>query len=603
MLPTRLRQMVPRGIVAILLLLMAYEALDLGLRLRAWLWIETTPIRFTGDINNGLRQGLRVLGIARRMRDPAIERAAPVSFGQWYAGFVETYPRVAAQHEKDKRYGLDYTPLRLGVMSLWARHVDATFKRVRNYRDEMAAPLLRFNTGFELTAAVLMFFLVRLWVRRGQVRAGVRHEMTGDRSGEHEGALPLAARRFPHVACHLPWICGLLAALSVWFNPVVLLNAHAWPQWDVWLVPFFIGAMLAASLERWMMAGALLAIGCMLKGQLGLVAPIFILWPIFEWKLLAAARAAAGFALAAAICVAPWMIRNPSAGLWVVNLIAMAGAICIWLRWFAARPQGVLFLLVIALALLICPMLLPGWWALAPGGAIALAMIASGRWSIGRGPLGTAVAFVAAGAIFSAGWLFGGTFSWYAVGFAYPTEHYLTLIMGPTSNLPAILKLNYHWELKDVVTTYHSPLSGAAEPITMQWLLRGIYVLCLVLCAIGAAIHSRQRSPRLLLSLVAPWIIFFAILPQMHERYLLWAAAVSAVCFAIGAGATMLHFLVVGLALVCEGTQLLRMNSSFMPRLLDTLNTMHPGIGWMVALCAAIWLYLAIAPAPRVHSR
>ena len=48
--------------------------------------------------------------------------------------------------------------------------------------------------------------------------------------------------------------------MLLWLNFAVLIDAHAWPQWDVWLLPFFLGAMWAASTRRWMLAGFVFAL-------------------------------------------------------------------------------------------------------------------------------------------------------------------------------------------------------------------------------------------------------------------------------------------------------------------------------------------------------
>ena len=50
-------------------------------------------------------------------------------------------------------------------------------------------------------------------------------------------------------------------------------NAHAWPQWDVWLIPFFLLGLLAMSKERWVLAGFVLMIGAAFKGQVLMIAP------------------------------------------------------------------------------------------------------------------------------------------------------------------------------------------------------------------------------------------------------------------------------------------------------------------------------------------
>ena len=102
---------------------------------------------------------------------------------------------------------------------------------------------------------------------------------------------------------HRAWACGLVASLLVWFDPITILDAHAWPQWDVWILPVFILAALLASMEWWICAGIILGVGCMMKGQILLGGPILLLWPIFAGKWGAAGRILTGFA-AGALAVA-----------------------------------------------------------------------------------------------------------------------------------------------------------------------------------------------------------------------------------------------------------------------------------------------------------
>ncbi len=62
-------------------------------------------------------------------------------------------------------------------------------------------------------------------------------------------------------------------------------------------------------------------------------------------------------------------------------------------------------------------------------------------------------------------------------------------------------------------------------PITVKVLLGSVFEICLILCAIGAAMHHRRRDSRVLIALIAPWILLFALNVQMHGRYLFWGAA------------------------------------------------------------------------------
>ncbi len=56
-----------------------------------------------------------------------------------------------------------------------------------------------------------------------------------------------------------------------------------------------------------------------------------------------------------------------------------------------------------------------------------------------------------------------------------------------------------------------------------------LYLAGLVFCARGAARHAHNRDPRVLIAMATPWLLMFALLGQMHERYLMWGAVLSAV--------------------------------------------------------------------------
>jgi hypothetical protein len=51
----------------------------------------------------------------------------------------------------------------------------------------------------------------------------------------------------------------------------MILDAHGWPQWDVWILPFIVAAFTALKIDG--SGGCLLAVGAMLKGPLLFVAP------------------------------------------------------------------------------------------------------------------------------------------------------------------------------------------------------------------------------------------------------------------------------------------------------------------------------------------
>ncbi len=104
-----------------------------------------------------------------------------------------------------------------------------------------------FNVLMEISSAVAMFYLVRLWITR------IRRKRWNNIVEDLADALPSER-------------------LCLWFIPACMLNSHGWPQWDIWIVPFFIFAALSASCSRWMLCGLLLGTAAFLKGQILIVA-------------------------------------------------------------------------------------------------------------------------------------------------------------------------------------------------------------------------------------------------------------------------------------------------------------------------------------------
>src|SRR5206468_12068733 len=129
-------------------------------------------------------------------------------------------------------YGLDYPPLRLLVMAIWAKQVRNVFPGVDDGHPKLVNPLLEINFLCELLSAMAILLLVRSCVRQssGATRSLLLH-------------------RLPQQ--HRASICGLAAASIAWLEPSMILDAHGWPQWDVWILPFYLFAALAALKNRW----------------------------------------------------------------------------------------------------------------------------------------------------------------------------------------------------------------------------------------------------------------------------------------------------------------------------------------------------------------
>jgi len=436
-------------------------------------------------------------------------------------------------------------------------------------------------------------------------------------------AMVVAARWLP--LPHRGWACGLIAALLVWFDPMNLIVSHIWPQWDVWILPAFLMAALLASLNWWVAAGLLLGIGCMFKGQLLLASPMLLLWPLFAGRLGATVRLLSGFLIGAGIIVWPWIITVDAVhwlqAVMFAALVVLAGSMVklaslaeMGREWITAStaqrgaligagifvaaylPVVLAFVLIfghvppnpdlpkLALVLLLLAVVIPPW-------------LLPLRWGIYW------LIAVFAAAIWIAPLLFHGEFSWLAVGFTYGAQKHDVMAMGQGSyaNLAALLNHRFGWQYHEIVGTLrialpHFQWSG---PLDVKTCLSIVYGACLLACAAAAAIHSRRRDPRFLLTLIVPWIVFPVVLGQMGSRYLLWACTISSLAVGISTGLTLLHVLLTILATGMVARQLLQEDPTRWPAVFTMFTGTYPDIGWMVILIAAIYFVCALIPTHR----
>jgi hypothetical protein len=486
-----------------------------GVQLRHWTWEKTRHVRFQHDIANGFYWGSETLAEARRL---APSEASANSWAAFLRGYFGLYDEVKREAYKDD-YRLDYPPLRLLVMSIWAKEVRTEFPGVDDGHPHYVGVLLKTNLLCELISAIAIFLLVRLWVQRS----------SGATCSRFLRGLPLQNRA---------WICGLAAASVAWLEPSMILDAHGWPQWDVWIVPFYLFAVLAALKKRWFLCGCLLAAGAMLKGQLLFVVPFFVLWPLWQKRWIRALRMLAGFAMMVALLVSPWLLRNPEA--WIV--VALVGS-------------------------------------------------ASSAFLLGRGlrHAGTWIAGIVALTIFITGSILGGSFAWLQIGFLYGSEHYPYLFISSCYNFPLLLS-KLGWSLKDPL--WSADFGSLHFVLTLQWTLRLFYLGELALCARGAAQHMRDRDPRLLIAIAAPWLLMFALLGQMHERYLLWGAVVSAIALGVSVRLSVIHF-IISAASTAMIAHVMLIDKKLEPTLgvIKVLNGVRPYASVLVLVCLAVYLW------------
>jgi hypothetical protein len=555
---------VTRGTVLrwVCLLLLAGIAVWFGSRLRDASWQATSEIRFRGDIVNAMNQGRAVHQLARRANDIGRQDAASLGWRDWYLdGYLARYPQQFLAHP-DGRYDVDYPPLRLLVMSAWMKTLIAEHGTGVQYHDDLVAPLLTFNLAAELLAVVGIFVLVR----RVCVRSG-RAPATSD------------------------WI-AIGCAMLAWFNPASILNAHAWPQWDVWVLPFFVWAVYLAVLDRWTLAGVLIALGACLKGQTLLVLPALIAWPLFAGKPARLIALGVGMLGGFVMVGVPWLAPSPTALGWLASL-GLATAVMLLTPW-PRRSTMVWWVGVLASALPLWAGLERSGFVLAKPAVVAWCVAVLASTMLSPGWRATLWLALLASMTMLVGRELGGSTAWITVGF--PTDRYLNLSMGPTINAPALLAYVYGWRIDDLIAG-----------ISLRRILQAVAMSLCVGCAIGLA-RFNNRDRAFLAAVAAPWIVVFAFLPQMHERYLLWGAVLSAMMAAVSTGGLLLHLATTLLATVMTLQQMYNANGGPRGRtllesigltdngLVQAMNGMHPHAAWGLLVIAFAAMTVALRP-------
>jgi hypothetical protein len=82
----------------------------------------------------------------------------------------------------------------------------------------------------------------------------------------------------------------------------------------------------------------------------------------------------------------------------------------------------------------------------------------------------------------------------------------------------------------------------------------------------------------------------------MHERWLIWAAAVSVIGVAASAGLALIHLLLTALAAAMILHRMLLASPDYMPNVLRVLNGMHPDIAWALLLCLGVMVAMSLIP-------
>lgn len=420
-----------------------------GWRERLATWDQCRQVRAVWDMDNGWNWGRRA----------AVE------------GYVNLYDRVGAEHP-DHQYGLDYVPLRLGVMTGWAAWNRAHGKDPGGWRAEtdFNRPWMWFNYGSDALASAAAAGLVWAVCRRagwGRTRAA-----------------------------GYAWV----AAAFVWLNPAVMISGFGRPTWDVWMLPWFLLAAWASVCRHWTTAGAMLAIGVMFKGQQTGAIPFFIPFALVAGGAPALLRFVGGFGAMAAAVLSPWIFTlvpegNDSRPLNVEALvaaaIAVAAMVALALAWWGVRMQ----------------------WAQRRSRARADHRLRARRFPV-RGIVTAVLLGVTLGAVWPVVRGQAST-AWWDVAFVYGANKFPALESGGTASLGGLLQNSFRWGPDDLVFGH----------VTIKQLMVWLYGAAAISVGVMAGLQWRRRDVRVLVAFPAVWVCFFALMPLMHERYLLWGAA------------------------------------------------------------------------------
>ncbi len=612
-----------RQIIAIVVrlagVLVAVAALWAGLWARDYTFKSTAPIRFTGDVNNAINQGTRVLWVSREvLREPGslqpdVARNSDLTIRQMVAGEVRLYDRVFASHPNDHNYDFDYTPGRLLIAALWSRY-GWSLGNNPSYTDAMAGPMMRLNTFAAAIAAIGAFFLVRRW-------------WLCSKFGIHNPPPP-GLRRVPMgrwwgYERNLCWVAGLVSAILVWLSPAVIIDSHGFPQWDVWVLPFAIWGLWCASHGSrsalgWAAAGVLVAFGAMFKGQILLgMLPVLVVWACLSRPLVAPVSLCIGLLAGTMSMAWPWMLKDGSSK-WLVAASATVAILSLLIRWLplvAWRLTAGICLVALAAAALwasgtFSKSMLLAWLLLATAAcAVCMAGIRRSDRPARHHALTTgtlAILFATSTTTLLCGLMAGGSLSWLHIGFIHPTDHYLALNIGPTANIPAVLGTSYGLQLKDTVATLPTGPGWAwmrsiiGPSIDLKQLLGLIYLTGSAVIGLGLWRSSSRGSRRALVAMSAGWVLMFAILPQMHERYLIWGAAMTALTATTSPALLLLHLYVTLHAFMMVLHQMMICGDrAWSPLAMRLISPTGPGIGWSLAIVTLTYIYLSVARTRR----
>ena len=337
----------------------------------------------------------------------------------------------------------------------------------------------------------------------------------------------------------------------------------------MWVIPFFLWAVLLACWEWWFVAGLVMGLAAMFKGQQMFIAVVFLLWPLFAGQPGRALRWLAGFGLAASLVISPWMLSY---------------------RTDFTAPERIF-----------------DWPAFGTvlGCTVAVTVAAWFVKRISRRTRGCIVAGALAASLLLCILLFHASMAWWKLGFLYGTERHPNMVVGPGNNLGALLdaRFGFH-DPKEIVWTIPAKaiLGWPSEEVDVQlrYILFGIFLVSLVVSCIAIARQWRRQDRRFLIAILTPWILFYSIPLQIHDRYLLFAAVPAAILIGLGVGPALLGIFLTVLTFLQTAESAMGSNPMLMGNYYHPLfnldfvllcRRLRPDISWAVLAIAGVFFF------------
>jgi hypothetical protein len=202
--------------------------------------------------------------------------------------------------------------------------------------------------------------------------------------------------------------------------------------------------------------------------------------------------------------------------------------------------------------------------------------------------------------------LYGASTAWWELGFMYGTERHQNMAVGTCNNLCSLL-YHYGWtDVKQVMQTIPAgfllgwPAQDRDVTLTEQML--AIYALCLVVSCIALAIQWRRKDRNFLIAMITPWVLFYTIPAQIHERYIVFAATAAACAIGASVGMTLIGVFFVALTYIQTSHCMMQANHIipggmdldhpyFNARIAGYYMLLRPDISYAVVLACIIFLY------------